>query len=706
MTIKIKKTKKIVSPRQCNEGYIFSEKLGYCIPKLEDPFWVNTAPIADAGENKTVAPNVKVTLDGSKSYDPDGNAEIVSYAWSQVGGATTIQIEQPNSVTAFFTSPKIGTVPPVEPPPEPPGEGEFKFKDEFGITWISDGQQTTIAQSRDEADDDRWSDNVEGCEIGFEATMIAKSVGSADHFAMKQGGSNHSKGDWKSERWLDTGWRSNGDLQLQYEGPHPSNHDFELDDAHCFIRNLGFELVDHWLGVKWRQDKLAGAEGSPANGGVRWRMWIDRNVSEDGTPSGKWELVYDFIDGKDVNVIEPQDYVMKGTMDAEVRRSGTKDHEVLGGGLHVRTLKGVQKTKIRKADVGGGDQETIPLKFQLRVTDKYGASSVDLVDVIVAPDGTTVPPVEPPPEPLPEGKVKITAFGDTDQIKTSIAVQQALTTAEKDSDLFGGLGDYPYSGTSTKWTGMMDDFYDADMKKKLVLNQGNHEDGDGAEASEDEQAQIDIEEWAAANGMDDLKSSGWVTRRIVKNVYYFNMNSQDEDINSTSSDQYKAVAGFIDEAKKLKSEGKIDWVIGTIHKPWRTMKSSHSAYVETRNAYYPIFKGVVDIILSGHNHNYQRHDPMAFEGDTENLGGTPLFTMKDDKTYDYTNQEETGIMQIVAGEAGHEWNPLNDANAKNVPSYRSSGEFGYIVLEIEGKKLHCVEKDVSGKTNDEFYIVK
>ncbi|MGE0172350.1 MAG: hypothetical protein AB7T49_06180 [Oligoflexales bacterium] len=215
---------------------------------------------------------------------------------------------------------------------------------EHGIGWFfGRGKVTTIKQSRDEADDDRWSENVDGCEIGFEATMIAKSIGIADdgHFAMKQGGSNHSGGGADKERWLDTGVRSDGEIQLQWEGPHPKNHDFELPAGKMFLKETGKALEGNWLGLKWAQVKLAGKDGSPANGGVRWMMWINTDVDQsNGKPdNSKWRQVYDFIDGKDVEVIQPQTFVMTGTMDVEVRRSGTKSHEVYGGGLHVRPLK-------------------------------------------------------------------------------------------------------------------------------------------------------------------------------------------------------------------------------------------------------------------------------------------------------------------------------------------------------------------------------
>ena len=57
----------------------------------------NQAPIANAGTNQVIAlPTNSVSLDGSKSYDPDGS--IVSYSWTKVSGTGAVTIT--NSTTA------------------------------------------------------------------------------------------------------------------------------------------------------------------------------------------------------------------------------------------------------------------------------------------------------------------------------------------------------------------------------------------------------------------------------------------------------------------------------------------------------------------------------------------------------------------------------------------------------------------------------
>lgn len=228
--------------------------------------------------------------------------------------------------------------------------------DTYGLKWlVAKGQQSIIEMSRDEADDDRWSGNVTGLALGYEATFIGKSIGtsSGSHFAMKCFGGNHSKGDWQNQRWYDLGIRSDGTIQLQWEGPHPSNHDFTLPDIKQFIKKLSKGLEGNWIGLKWCILKANGqANGSPSNGGVRVRMWVDEDPIDvaTGKPKNNWKLAFDFIDGVDVNVIDPQTFSAPDEQDCEVRRSNTEQHDVFGDGkiyekaqdgtpaLHVRAL--------------------------------------------------------------------------------------------------------------------------------------------------------------------------------------------------------------------------------------------------------------------------------------------------------------------------------------------------------------------------------
>ncbi len=64
----------------------------------------NNAPIANAGTAQTVSSEALVTLDGSNSYDPDG--ETLSYSWVQTAGPT-VTLQNSNTVQPTFTSPNV-----------------------------------------------------------------------------------------------------------------------------------------------------------------------------------------------------------------------------------------------------------------------------------------------------------------------------------------------------------------------------------------------------------------------------------------------------------------------------------------------------------------------------------------------------------------------------------------------------------------------
>ena len=72
---------------------------------------INHSPVANAGADQTVNAGDTLTLDGSKSTDPDGN--IVSYLWKQIEGPTVDLYNNTNS-TANFLSPTVSADTPLK----------------------------------------------------------------------------------------------------------------------------------------------------------------------------------------------------------------------------------------------------------------------------------------------------------------------------------------------------------------------------------------------------------------------------------------------------------------------------------------------------------------------------------------------------------------------------------------------------------------
>lgn len=61
---------------------------------------LNTPPVADAGDNFTMKAGATATLDGSHSYDADGDEPLV-YIWNQIGGPA-VALQNPGSVKPTF----------------------------------------------------------------------------------------------------------------------------------------------------------------------------------------------------------------------------------------------------------------------------------------------------------------------------------------------------------------------------------------------------------------------------------------------------------------------------------------------------------------------------------------------------------------------------------------------------------------------------
>ncbi|MCY4374767.1 MAG: fibronectin type III domain-containing protein, partial [Spirochaetaceae bacterium] len=72
-----------------------------------EPVPGNRAPVADAGPDQTVADGATVTLDGSGSTDPDGDA--LTHAWTQRSGPP-VTLSDPTAARTTFTAPSAPAV--------------------------------------------------------------------------------------------------------------------------------------------------------------------------------------------------------------------------------------------------------------------------------------------------------------------------------------------------------------------------------------------------------------------------------------------------------------------------------------------------------------------------------------------------------------------------------------------------------------------
>src|SRR4051794_35571245 len=82
--------------------------LAACGGASSDNSATNVAPTADAGISQVVSSGTVVTLDGSRSSDPDGF--IANYVWKQTGGTPAVTLSDSAATKPTFTSPAVSAL--------------------------------------------------------------------------------------------------------------------------------------------------------------------------------------------------------------------------------------------------------------------------------------------------------------------------------------------------------------------------------------------------------------------------------------------------------------------------------------------------------------------------------------------------------------------------------------------------------------------
>lgn len=314
--------------------------------------------------------------------------------------------------------------------------------------------------------------------------------------------------------------------------------------------------------------------------------------------------------------------------------------------------------------------------------------------------GLCVPDIPPPPPPSGD-LVRLLAFADNDTTSGAKAVLSAMFQVQDVSE-YEFVGDGPYSRSGTAWVSMMKTYFNTPEKvAKLRISQGNHEHPE----SESQQSEEDIEAWIPSLNNPTNEGLDWLNAGKVGNVYVISGNTQDMDI-EFKRDQFNWLSAELQKAKQLRASGQIDWIVYMCHKPFFTLKSSHSPYTAVRFLYKEMFRDAqVDFVLHGHNHNTQLWLPMIPNDSQANGEGQQLFSlMPDGKTFDFT--KDHGQLYIVTGHAGHEWNAINDSGTgvKNVMHYRDSGKFGFTQLDFKGKTANVKSIDSDGIIHFEYNV--
>ena len=172
---------------------------------------------------------------------------------------------------------------------------------------------------------------------------------------------------------------------------------------------------------------------------------------------------------------------------------------------------------------------------------------------------------------------------------------------------------------------------------------------------------------------------------------------------------------------------KADWKIVSFHQPGFNGAKSHYDYQSMR-LLSPLFEEFkVDLVISGHVHNYQRSQPLKFAPKRDSTGENYVisrdgrvdgtFTL-DQKFDGVTNTKAMGIIYIVTGAGGA---VLYDEGISNKPEMWKhdppanwvpftvkliSDIHSYTLIETEGKKLTLRQFDLKDNEIDGIVMTK
>ena len=179
-----------------------------------------------------------------------------------------------------------------------------------------------------------------------------------------------------------------------------------------------------------------------------------------------------------------------------------------------------------------------------------------------------------------------------------------------------------------------------------------------------------------------------------------------------------------------------DWVAADLEKAkdatWRFVMFHHPSFNSSREHFEqqhmrllsPIFElGKVDVVFSGHVHNYQRSYPLTFVpdkkgtllvsamGSTKSRGRVVNGRWTLDKTFDgQTDTTPEGVIYLVTGAGGqHLYNPEQNDDADSWQKFTArfhSNVNSLTVVDMDGETMKVRQIDVDGKELDSFTVSK
>jgi len=272
-----------------------------------------------------------------------------------------------------------------------------------------------------------------------------------------------------------------------------------------------------------------------------------------------------------------------------------------------------------------------------------------------------------------------------------------------DADLILLLGDAAYDlGSDADYQKAFFEVYPDSLATTPVLSApGNHdfETDQGSPYFEIFSLPIDGKTGGEASGTESYYSFN------LANIHFVSLDTEVSE-RSPGSDMYRWLVADLKANKQ-------DWTVAFFHHPIYS-KGRHdsdnkgSAMAELREHYTPIFETYgVDLVLSGHNHDYERSFPLLGHRGTSDTFVAQMKTDSGDGRPDGDGEyrktgTNDGVIYIVAGSASkaHKYPLDHPAN------FISMDELGSLVLDFDDNKLQATFVSPNPEAVDNFTVVK
>ena len=281
----------------------------------------------------------------------------------------------------------------------------------------------------------------------------------------------------------------------------------------------------------------------------------------------------------------------------------------------------------------------------------------------------------------PEYDFSFTAAGDWGCGRN--AFYTVLEIMQKDPQIIISTGDLSYSKTANCW---LDLIAPLDKDRKIRIAFGDHD--------------LDF---------NMTKYNQYINHfNLVKpyysfdygNVHFLAMATGRDGIvpYGNKSTQYNFVSQDLNNAHNNES---IEWIVVYGYMPLYTSPTRHPGDPKVTKIYHPIFdKYGVDLVIQGHNHNYQRTYPLAYNTANDS---SPIITSTSKREYD---RDPGGPIFVTVGTAGQNMYNFTGQAPYVIEQFLRHG-FLSVDIADNGSKLNATfVENRSGKVQDQFTIVK